>query len=113
MDMVQNLVALRKAHGLTQAQLARTAGMELAMVRAVEQMEGDPSLSMLEQYGQALGVELVMVPSALQREVLAFVQSGGRWLGQPAGVGAPRSIVDDILQRDGPDENPSPLDWGR
>ena len=40
-----------------------------------------------------LNVELMLVPVVLKDEFESFVRSGGRFLGQPPGAGAPLSIA--------------------
>jgi hypothetical protein len=47
---------------------------------------------------RALGMEIMLVPSAIRPDIEAFVQSGGKVLGQPVGVDAPASIVEDVLK---------------
>lgn len=111
MGLVQELVRLRKAHGLNQRALAKAAGLPRDTVSKVEAGVSDPQLSTLMAYAQALGVEFMTVPPALRGELEAFVRSGGRWLGQPTGVGAPRSIVDEVLERAGPDEEFPEFPW--
>lgn len=68
-------------------------------VQKAESGTTDPRLSTLQVMARALGMELMLVPAALRPELERFIQSGGRMLGQQAGVGAPASIVDDILER--------------
>jgi hypothetical protein len=43
-----------------------------------------------------LGLELMPVPATLRPQLEDFVRSGGRLLGQPAGVGAPPSIAQSL-----------------
>lgn len=112
MGLVQELVRLRKAHGLTQGRLATAAGLTRETVRKVEAGAADTPLSTLLAYAGALGVEFMTVPTVLRGELMAFVQSGGRWLVQPSGDGAPRSIVDEVLGRTGPDEGRPAELWG-
>jgi hypothetical protein len=38
----------------------------------------------------------------LRPDLEDFVRSGGRFLGQPSGIGAPPSLVDELLQPDSP-----------
>jgi len=111
MGPVQELVRLRKAHGLNQRELAKAAGLPRATVSKLETGALDPQLSTLTAYARALCVEFRTVPPALRGELEAFVRSGGRWLGQPTGVGAPRSIVDEILGRSGSDEDLPESPW--
>jgi len=54
----------------------------------------DPRLATFYEMARALNMEMVLVPRHLHKEVEQFIQSGGRVLGQPPGVGAPLSLVD-------------------
>ncbi|WP_137919599.1 helix-turn-helix transcriptional regulator [Hydrogenophaga sp. 2FB] len=93
MSIVQNLESTRKAASLTQDELAQRAGVSRMTVSRIE-AGMDPRLSTLQELARAMGMELMLVPRALQSEVADFVRSGGRVLGQPAGAGAPKSLVD-------------------
>lgn len=101
MSIADDLVRLRKSTGLTQAQLATGAGLSRMTVQRIEAQEIDPRLSTLLEMARVLGMDLMWVPGALRAEVEAFLRSSGRVLGQPAGAGAPLSVVDDLRQ-DGP-----------
>ena len=50
---------------------------------------------------EAHGIELMVVPLALRQDLEQFVRAQGRVIGQPAGVGAPPSIVDQIRKGQG------------
>jgi hypothetical protein len=65
-------------------------------VQRTESGQIDPRLSTLTELARALGLELMTVPSALRPVLEDFVRSGGRVLGQPAGIGAPPSIVETL-----------------
>jgi transcriptional regulator with XRE-family HTH domain len=84
----------RRAASLTQQQLAERAGLARMAVQKLEAGSVDPKLSTLEVAARSLGMELMLVPAALRPELEAFVQSGGKLVGQPAGVAGPKSIVD-------------------
>jgi hypothetical protein len=45
---------------------------------------------------RVLGMQLVAVPADLVPALQAFIQSGGKFLGQPAGADAPPSVVENI-----------------
>lgn len=98
-DMLATLTEARKAAGLTQADLAGRAGLSRMAVQKAESGATDPRLSTLQVMARAMGMEFMLVPSGLRQDVEQFIRSGGRYLGQAPGVGAPASIVDDILQR--------------
>lgn len=98
MNISEGLVTVRKALRLTQSDLARTAGLSRMTVQRIEAAEIDPRLSTVLEMARALGMEPMLVPSDLKAEVEAFLRSSGRVLGQPAGAGAPPSIVQDLLK---------------
>lgn len=99
MSIIDDLAALRKAHGLTQASLAHKAGLARVTITKIETGVVDPQLSTLQACARALDVEFMAVPRHLKAELQAFVQSGGRLLAQPPGTSAPPSIVDRVLDR--------------
>lgn len=92
-SIFQDLEQARKAASLTQDDLAQRAGVSRMTVSRIE-AGMDPRLSTLQELARAMGMELMLVPRALRPEVEGFLRSGGRVLGQPAGVEAPRSVVD-------------------
>lgn len=93
MSIVQDIENTRKAASLTQDGLAQRAGVSRMTVSRIE-AGMDPRLSTLQELARAMGMELMLVPRALRPEVEGFLRSGGRMLGQPAGAGAPKSLVD-------------------
>lgn len=96
----QALRDARRAAGLQQDELARRAGVSRMTVQRLEAGTIDPRVSTVTVLARALGLELLLVPTALRPEVEGFVQSGGRVLGQPSGVAAPPSIVDTLASRE-------------
>lgn len=96
MSIPSLLAQARKSAGLTQAALAEAAGLSRMTVQRIESGDIDPRLSTLQEIGRVLGLELLAVPTALRPELDAFVRAGGRLLAQPAGAGAPPSVVDAI-----------------
>lgn len=98
MSMVAGLIAARKSIGLTQAELAARAGLSRMTVQRIEAGDIDPRLSTLLEMARVLGMELMMVPGELRANVEGFLRSGGRVIGQPAGAGAPQSVVDLLRQ---------------
>ncbi|RYF33559.1 MAG: helix-turn-helix domain-containing protein [Comamonadaceae bacterium] len=98
MSISDDLQRLRKTTGLTQDQLATAAGLSRMTVQRIEAQEIDPRVSTLLELSRALGMELMLVPGDLRQEVEAFLRSSGRVLGQPAGAGAPPSVVDELLK---------------
>jgi transcriptional regulator with XRE-family HTH domain len=95
-SLVTELYTARRAAGVNQEQLALKAGLSRMTVQRTEAGAIDPRLSTLQVMARALGLELMLVPTALRPDLEAFVSAGGRLLGQPAGVDAPRSIVDSL-----------------
>lgn len=91
--IIKELEAARKAALLTQGELAQRAGVSRMTVSRIE-AGMDPRLSTLLELARAMGMEVMLVPRALRPEVEGFLRSGGRMLGQPAGAGAPKSLVD-------------------
>ncbi len=95
-QLVAELENARKAAGLTQEALATRAGLSRMTVQRIEGGQIDPRLSSLLEMARMLGLELMTVPAALRPQLEDFVRSGGRLLGQPAGVGAPPSIAQSL-----------------
>ena len=96
-NVQKELSAARQAAGLSQDELATKANLSRMTVQRAEADTVDPRLSTLLTMARALGLELMVVPTALRPQLEEFVRSGGRFLGQAAGVGAPASIVDDLV----------------
>jgi transcriptional regulator with XRE-family HTH domain len=101
-DVLNELQRVRKASGLTHQLLAQRAGVSRMTVQRTEAGKIDPRLSTLLVLARALGMDLMLVPKALRPELENFVQSGGRFLGQPPGVGAPPSLIDELLRSEEP-----------
>ncbi|CAN5405568.1 hypothetical protein BH09PSE6_BH09PSE6_10480 [soil metagenome] len=99
MSVIDELNLARRARGLTQAQVAQQAGVSRMTVQRVENRDIEPRLGTLQEMARALGMDLMVVPSELKPDVQAFIRAGGRYLGQPAGVDAPPSIVDGLIER--------------
>ena len=107
-NILSELQNARKASGLTHDTLAQRAGVSRMTVQRTETEKIDPRLSTLLVLARALGMDLMLVPRALRPDLEDFVRSGGRLLGQPAGVGAPPSLVDELLQIDDPTQKHTP-----
>lgn len=95
-DLVATLAAARKAHSMTQAQLAERAGLSRMTVQRTEGGDLDPRFSTLAEMARVLGLDIIAIPTSLRPSLEAFIQSGGRFLGQPEGVDAPPSVVDTL-----------------
>jgi transcriptional regulator with XRE-family HTH domain len=96
--LADQIAKARRAAGLTQSQLARKAGVSRTTVQLIETGAVDPQVDTLLTLSRALGLEPLLVPSWLQQDVINFIRSGGKIIGQPPGVGAPLSIVDELLR---------------
>ncbi len=88
----------RRAAELSQEELAARAGLSRMTVQKLEAGTIDPRVSTLEVLMRVLGLEIIVTPSELKGTVEDFLRSGGKAVGQPAGVNAPASIVD-VLAR--------------
>lgn len=97
MSFITELAAARKATAFTQEDLAELAGLTRMTVQRIESGAIDPRLSSLTEIARALGMQIMLVPSELREPLQAFVRSGGRLLGQPAGVQGPLSLVDTLV----------------
>lgn len=97
--LIQTLADARKAQQLTQAELAQRAGLSRMAVQRTETGDVDPRYSTLAEMARVLGLELMAVPADLVPALQAFIQSGGKFLSQPAGADAPPSVVDALARR--------------
>jgi len=95
---IQELEAARKAADMSQQQLAQSAGLSRMTVQRTEAGQIDPRLSSVTAMAKTLGMDVMLVPTALRPELESFVRSGGRFLGQPAGSGAPFSIAQTLVK---------------
>jgi transcriptional regulator with XRE-family HTH domain len=100
-ELIPSLAAARKAAKITQAELAERAGLSRMTVQRTEGGDLDPRFSTLAEMARVLGMDIMAVPSSLRPSLQAFIQSGGKYLGQPEGADAPPSVVDS-LSRPGP-----------
>ena len=96
MDLISTLAATRKAHHMTQAELAQRAGLSRMTVQRTEGGDLDPRYSTLAEMARVLGLDIIAVPSSLRPSLETFIQAGGKFLGQPQGVDAPPSVVDSL-----------------
>ena len=96
--LIEELEAARKAANLSQEQLATGAGLSRMTVQRTEVGQIDPRLSSVAAMARTLGMDLMLVPTALRPELESFVRSGGRFLGQAAGSGAPLSIAQTLAK---------------
>ncbi|EGF31060.1 transcriptional regulator, XRE family [Oxalobacteraceae bacterium IMCC9480] len=101
-NVIDELETARKAAGLTHEALAQRAGVSRMTVQRTEAGKIDPRLSTLSALARSLGMDLMLVPKSLRPDLDDFVRSGGRFLGQPSGICAPASLVDELLQAEIP-----------
>lgn len=102
--LTAQLLLARKSHKLTQDALASRAGVSRMTVQRIEADAIDPRLSTVMELARVMGMDLMLVPSALSQEVESFLRSGGRTLSQSAGINAPRSIVDALTSAPGSEQ---------
>ena len=95
-SLITTLAEVRKARRITQADLAAQAGLSRMAVQRTETGDVDPRFSTLAEMARVLGMDIIAVPSSLRPSLQAFIQSGGKFLGQPEGVDAPPSVVDGL-----------------
>ena len=95
-EVTQQLTKNRVQQKLSQQRLATMAGLSHMTVVRTENGQIDPRLSTLRVLARALGMEIMLVPTILIQPLQEFVQSGGKYLGQPQGIEAPKSIVDTL-----------------
>ena len=96
--LIEQLEAARKAADMSQEQLAARAGLSRMTVQRTEAGQIDPRFSSVAAIAKTLGMDVMLVPTALRPELESFVRSGGRFLGQPAGSGAPLSIAQTLTR---------------
>jgi DNA-binding XRE family transcriptional regulator len=95
--LIEELATARRSAHVSQAELAKKGALSRMTVQRTEAGTIDPRLSTLVTMARSLGMDLMLVPLALRPDLENFVRAGGKFLGQPVGVDAPPSIVDDLL----------------
>lgn len=97
-NVVDELKLARVSLGLTQSILAEKAGVSRMSIQKIESHNTDPRIETLQEIARALGMEIMLVPSALREELENFVRSSGKIIAQPAGIAAPLSIADVLIE---------------
>ncbi|BDT66672.1 hypothetical protein os1_08350 [Comamonadaceae bacterium OS-1] len=92
MSLITELVSSRKRLQLTQADVARAAGLSRMTVQRIEAGEIDPRLTTVLEMSRVLQLDVVAVPAPLRQEVEAFVQSRAGSL-QPLPTEAAASVT--------------------
>jgi DNA-binding XRE family transcriptional regulator len=107
-NILDELQHARKASGLTHEMLAKRSGLSRMTVQRTEAGKIDPRLSTVLLLARTLGMDVMLVPKSLRPDLEDFVRSGGRFLGQAPGLGAPPSLVDELLQAEEPARKSAP-----
>ena len=94
--IISQLSKIREEQHLTQSALASKSGLSRMTVVRIENQQIDPRLSTIIVMARAPGFDLMLVPTELNAPLEEFIRSGGKYLGQPQGIEAPRSIVDTL-----------------
>jgi transcriptional regulator with XRE-family HTH domain len=94
-ELGEQLSLLRKTAGLSMDALAAKAGVSRMTVQRIE-AGADVRLQTVQDILRVLGMELMLVPRALRQDLQSFVQAQGRLIGQPVGVEAPPSAVEQL-----------------
>ena len=97
-DIPQMLEQIRLAQKKTQQQLASMTGINRMTISKIESNQTDPKLSSIEELSRALGLEVLLVPKHIKPQLESIIRSNGRIVGQPEGVDAPPSIVNQLLR---------------
>jgi len=95
-SIVQQLGKIREELDLSQSTLASRSGLSRMTVVRTENEQIDPRLSTVVVMARALGFNIMLVPRELAEPLEEFIRAGGKYLGQPQGVAAPKSIVDTL-----------------
>ena len=95
-ELITTLAQTRKAARITQADVAERAGLSRMAVQRTETGDVDPRYSTVAEMARVLGLQMLAVPADLVPALQAFIQSGGKFLGQPTGADAPPSVVEAI-----------------
>lgn len=107
MSLITELVSTRKLQKLTQADVAKAAGLSRMTVQRIEAGEIDPRLTTVLEMARALKMDLTVVPAVLRQEVEVFVQSKVKSLEQPPTEAAAASIIGTVAAP-GIEEDSSP-----
>lgn len=96
--ILRQLRLARVQSDATQAEIATRAGISRMTLSRIENLE-DVRLSTVDVVARELGLSLVLVPTSLVLELENFIQSGGKLLGQQAGIEAPDSVINSLLEK--------------
>lgn len=100
MSLITELVSSRKRLKLTQADVAKAAGLSRMTVQRIEAGEIDPRLTTVLEMSRALQLDVVVVPAILRQEVEAFVQSKVRSLERLPAEAAAASVTEMVAAPD-------------
>jgi len=73
--LIKNLIATAKTRGITQAELAKRAGLT-AVGLSKAKTRGDIRASSLEKLAEQLDLELILAPSQRQDKIAEAIKSG-------------------------------------
>lgn len=96
--LAQRLGQVRRAQNKSQQQLSQMTGINRMTISKIETEQTDPRISSIYELARALGMELMLVPKILKPQLEAIIRSNGRVVGQPEGVDAPVSIVNQLIR---------------
>lgn len=96
-NIIEELAQVRRSSHLSQGELAKRGALSRMTVQRTEAGAIDPRLSTLATMAKALGMDIMLVPTALRPDLENFVRAGGKFLGQATGIEAPPSVVDELL----------------
>jgi DNA-binding XRE family transcriptional regulator len=99
--VIADVSSMRKASGHTPESLAERAGLTREVGGLIESGAVDPQLSTLLAYCDALGLDLLVVPRALQPDLRFFIESGRLYLDRKWEGDAPPSVVESIIRGTG------------
>lgn len=89
-ELITTLAQTRKAARITQADLAKRAGLSRMAVQRTETGDVDPRFSTLQEMASVLDMHLMAVPAGLHAQVQALIQSAsGKNSSPDATSGAP------------------------
>lgn len=92
--LLKKLVALRREHGLTQAEIAERMGVSQPTVAGFERYDANPTLSTLRRYALAVGARLEtrVVDDCVNAQEFEAVVGGERFV-SPASLADPVFVV--------------------
>lgn len=84
-SLIKQLISTAKSRGMTQAQLAKSAGLT-AVGLSKAKSRGDIRVSSLEKLAAQLDLELVLIPSQNKEKATQAIKAGNFFLGKSSGT---------------------------